>query len=375
MHILKRGLCLGLTMALSATMILPVHAVDPLSTSFTSFMIEAEQVDTPQTNLHVELYRRDEAGTFQPDGNVRYTCSINRATADAKFLIQPQADQVWVEVDYLTDANQDGIYEMQDGETAPVCDVMTTKGKLVDYSDVDIPWQDADTALKKGTTYTLTSAVLAQGGQQALTALGSSASPYDDILYYVTVRYLSPVDSEEYALGYYLQLHESFIMPDDVPESAWYYSAVKYALQNGLFSGTGPNTFSPNSVMTRAMLWTVLAKVDGQTLASGNPWYSAAQSWAIQAGVSDGTNPDGSITREQLALMLYKLAGAASTSTDALAAFKDGAKVSSWAQIAMAWAVDNGILSGRSGGILDPQGNATRAEVAAMLRQYVENVL
>ena len=375
MHILKRGLCLGMTVALSAAMILPVHAVDPLSTSFTTVMIEAEQVDTPQTDLHVELYRKDESGTFQPDGDVLYTCSINRATTDAKFLIQPQANQVWVEVDYLTDADQDGIYEMQDGENTPVCDVMTTKGKLVDYSDVDIPWQDSASALKKGTTYTLTSATLAEAGQQTLKSLGSSASPYDDMLYYITVRYLSPVDSEEYALGYYLQLHESFIMPDDVSESAWYYSAVKYALQKGLFSGTGPNTFSPNAPMTRAMLWTVLAKVDGQTLASGSPWYSAAQSWAIQAGVSDGTNPDGSITREQLAVMLYKLAGASSTDLNSLASFKDGTKVSSWAQIAMAWAVDNGILSGRSGGILDPQGNATRAEVAAMLRQYVENVL
>ena len=375
MHILKRGLCLTLTMALSAAMMLPAHAVDPLSTSFTTVMIEAEQVDTPQINLHVELYRKDESGTFQPDGDVRYTCSINRATTDAKFLIQPQADQVWVEVDYLTDADQDGIYEMRDGEESPVCDIMTTKGKLVDYSKVDIPWKDSTSVLKKGTTYTLNSTTLLESGQQLLKELGSSANIYDDMLYYITVRYLSSVDSEEYALGYYLQLHESFIMPDDVPENAWYYSAVKYALQKGLFSGTGANTFSPNSPMTRAMLWAVLAKVDGQTLASGNPWYSAAQSWAIQADISDGTNPDGSITREQLALMLYKLAGADSVSQDSLSAFNDGTKVSSWAQTAMAWAVDNGILSGRSGGILDPQGNATRAEVAAMLRQYVENVL
>lgn len=374
MPILKRGLCLGLTMALSAAMLLPVYGADPLSASFTSFMIEAEQVDTPQTDLWVELYRKDQSGAFQPDDNVRYTCSINRATADASFLIQPQADQVWVEVDYLTDADQDGIYEMRDGEEAPVCDVMTTRGKLVAYSDVDIPWQDSTSSLKKGTTYTLTSAALVEGGQRALQALGSSASPYDDMLYYITVRYLSPVDSEEYTLGYYLQLHESLIMPDDVPAGAWYHSAVKYALEQGLFSGTGPGAFSPNAPATRAMLWTALAKVDGQTLATGSPWYSAAQSWAIRAGVSDGTNPNGSITREQLALMLYKLAGASAPSPDCLAPFSDGGKVSSYAQSAMAWAVEQGILSGRSGGILDPQGNATRAEVAAMLRQYMENL-
>ena len=375
MPILKRVLCLGLTLALSSALILPVHAVDPLSTSFTSFMIEAEQVDTPQVDLHVELYRRDDSNVFQLDDEVRYTCSINRATDDAKFLIQPKGNQVWVEVDYLTDVDQDGIYEMRDGEDTPVCDVMTTKGKLAAYGDVDIPWQDKDSALVKGTTYTLTSDTLAAGGQAALDALGSSADPYEDILYFITVRYLSPVDSEEYALGYYLQLHQSLIMPGDVASNAWYYEAVKYVLEKGLFSGTGANTFSPNSPMTRAMLWTVLAKVDGQTLASGNPWYSAAQSWAIKAGVSDGTNPNGSITREQLAQMLYRLAGAASTSTASLSSFSDGGKVSSWAQNAMAWAVDNSILSGRSGGVLDPQGNATRAEVAAMLRQYVENVL
>ena len=210
------------------------------------------------------------------------------------------------------------------------------------------------------------------GTSQSLGVNATVLNP-DSVLYFVTLRYLSPTTGEEYALSYYLQIFDQAIVPSDVSFLAWYYDAVEYVLARGFFSGTGQNTFSPNASMTRAMLWTVLANLDGQTLTPGEQWYSGAQLWAAQAGVSDGSDPNGSITREQLALMLYNLAAPGQEDNqNCLAAFSDADSVSPWARQALNWAVGQGILSGRGSGILDPQGTASRAEVAAMLRQYTQ---
>lgn len=383
----KRWLCLVLSLALTVSLILPVGAVDPLAASFASFLINAESTDTPTPDLHVALYRRDNSGTFSVDDSVRYQCSINRAAGKAAFYIQPQTDQVWVEIDYLTDLNYDGIYEMLDGEDLPVHDIMTTSGQLVSRDRTSDPWADSAYSLTKGQTYILSADTLKARGQQALQARGTaenvqaipgftySTASERTLLYLVTLHYLSPVDQEEYTLSYYLRLFDSVIIPSDVRANAWYYETVEYALQQGLFSGTGADAFSPDAYATRAMLWTVLAKVKGKQLASDSPWYASAQRWAMENGISDGTDPNGSITREQLAQMLYRLASPGEESSSAvLSAFPDSSRTSNWAQSAMAWAVEKGILSGRSNGTLDPSGKATRAEVAAMLRQYIQAV-
>ena len=380
----KRWLCLVLSLALSASLILPAGAADPLATTFSTFLIDAETSDSPVLDLHVALYRRDSAGAFTVDDSVRYSCNINRAAGKTSFYIQPQADRVWVEVDYLTDLNYDGIYEMLDGEDLPVHDIMTTGGQLVSRDSVTDPWEHSSYALNKGQTYILSAETLKARGRLALQARSSSGhgqaipgltySPASErtLLYFVTVHYLSAVDQEEYTLSYYLRLFDSVIVPSDVAANAWYYDTVEYALQQGLFSGTGADAFSPDAYATRAMLWTVLAKLKGQSVAGSTPWYAAAQNWAVQNEVSDGTDPNGSITREQLAQMLYRLADPRKKSSSAvLSAYPDSTRISAWAQNAMAWAVENGILSGRANGNLDPQGKATRAEVAAMLRQYI----
>lgn len=156
----------------------------------------------------------------------------------------------------------------------------------------------------------------------------------------------------------------------DVAANAWYYDAVAYVSASGMMTGTNAAAFSPDAATTRAMIWTVLARLNGQSVDGGSPWYAAAQSWAVSAGVSDGADPDGSITREQLAAMLYRAAGSPAVSGNFLA-FSDGDSVSSWAESAMLWATQSGIIGGIDGA-LAPQGQATRAQVAAMLQRFME---
>ena len=157
----------------------------------------------------------------------------------------------------------------------------------------------------------------------------------------------------------------------DVAANAWYYDAVAYVSASGMMTGTNAAAFSPDAATTRAMIWTVLARLNGQSVDGGSPWYAAAQSWAVSAGVSDGTDPAGNITREALAAMLYRAAGSPAVSGNFLA-FSDGDSVSSWAESAMLWATQSGIIGGIDGA-LTPQGQATRAQVAAMLQRFMES--
>ena len=153
----------------------------------------------------------------------------------------------------------------------------------------------------------------------------------------------------------------------DVPAANWASDAVAFASSRELFNGTGANTFSPNAPMTRQMLMTVLARLDG-TDTSGNA-YAKGMEWAIRNGVSNGSDPEGKITREQLATMLWRYAGSPSVS-GRMTAFVDADQISGYAEDAMLWATKAGIIGGKGNGQLDPKGYATRAEVAAMLMRY-----
>ncbi len=157
----------------------------------------------------------------------------------------------------------------------------------------------------------------------------------------------------------------------DVAAGAWYYDAVSYVWSNGLMEGTSATTFEPDTGMTRAMVWAVLARMDGQSV-SGASWMETARSWAMSEGVSDGTDPNSLITREQLATMLYRYAGSPAVTGNGISAFTDAASVSSWAVDAMNWALEQGIITGMGDGTLSPQGTATRAQAAAMLMRFVE---
>lgn len=176
----------------------------------------------------------------------------------------------------------------------------------------------------------------------------------------------------------------------DVREADWFYDDVVYAYENGLFSGTSDTTFSPNASMTRAMLVTVLYRLEGQPTVSGrsgfsdvklNSYYEDAVTWAADNGIVNGTgattfSPNTNVTREQMAAILYRYAQYkqyGTTASASLNGFSDAAKVSTYAKAPLSWAFAEKLVNGSEGRLL-PTGNATRAQVAAILHRFVENV-
>lgn len=155
----------------------------------------------------------------------------------------------------------------------------------------------------------------------------------------------------------------------DVSTADWYYDEVMYVYDEGLMTGTSANLFAPNAATSRAMIWTILARMDGVRTNGNGLWYEKAQAWAIENGISDGSDPNGLITREQFAAMLYRYGARRADASEKLTAFADADDVSDYAYKAMKWAVGTGILTGTNGKLL-PQETATRAQVAAMLYRF-----
>lgn len=181
----------------------------------------------------------------------------------------------------------------------------------------------------------------------------------------------------------------------DVVAGTWYYGAAAYAYNNGLFAGMTPTTFAPNATMTRAMLVSVLWRLAGAPAPKApntfvdvpdGAWYTDAVTWAAENGVVSGIggsrfDPSGFVTREQTAEILYNYAHSKGYDVSAradLTAFPDAASVSGWAEEALSWANAAGLINGtvRDGQtILDPQGSASRAQIAMILMNYVEHVV
>ena len=159
---------------------------------------------------------------------------------------------------------------------------------------------------------------------------------------------------------------------DDVKPTEWYADAVRCVVEKGLMSGTGTDAFSPDGTTTRGMLMTILARYAGADTTGGANWYEKGMAWAQSAGISDGRAPEAGITREQLITMLYRYADAPEAG-GTLDAFADADTVSAYAADAMRWAAANGIVNG-SHSRLNPQGNATRAQAAAMLMRFCEKM-
>ncbi|MEE0697674.1 MAG: S-layer homology domain-containing protein [Oscillospiraceae bacterium] len=157
----------------------------------------------------------------------------------------------------------------------------------------------------------------------------------------------------------------------DVSANAWYYEAVKYVYANGIMNGMDRYSFQPNGTLTRAMIWTMLARLDGVDTEGGANWYAKAQEWATATGVSDGENPTGEVTREQLITMLWRYAGSPTYTAD-LSSYVDTADISSWAEQAMCWAVATGVIEGDENSALTPKADTTRAQAAAMLMRAIE---
>lgn len=169
----------------------------------------------------------------------------------------------------------------------------------------------------------------------------------------------------------------------DVQADAWYADAVQYVVSEGLMNGTDAAAFSPDTSMSRAMLVTVLYRLSGEPAVSqdsgfadvaADAYYADAVSWATEQGIVTGTSqtafsPDESVTREQMAALLYRYAGEPSAAGD-LSAYAYADSVSAYASDAMAWCVENGVLNGTDGSRLEPAASATRAEVAAVLQRF-----
>ena len=163
----------------------------------------------------------------------------------------------------------------------------------------------------------------------------------------------------------------------DVSSTYWGADAVDFVTSRELFNGTSASTFSPNSAMDRAMIVTVLARFAGVDTSTGSTWYEAGVQWAKSTGISDGSDLTGSVTREQLATMLYRYAqsqGLGFTGTWAFSLdYADADQVSEYAYEAMCWMTMNGIFDGVGDNMLDPAGTATRAQVATILMRFIEN--
>lgn len=177
----------------------------------------------------------------------------------------------------------------------------------------------------------------------------------------------------------------------DLDAKAWYHEGVDYALTNGLMNGVGGGKFEPDGQLTRAQLVTVLYRAAGEpdtgkqvnpfTDVADDTWYTKAVIWAANNGIVNGVAkntfaPDDSITREQIAAMLYRYAGAKAVKEDKLSAFPDAAKVSDWAKEALNWAVAGGLINGvadaNGTANLEPQATATRAQIATILMRWLE---
>lgn len=156
----------------------------------------------------------------------------------------------------------------------------------------------------------------------------------------------------------------------DVPGTRWSANAVAFVSSRAIFEGTSTVTFSPSASMTRAMIVTALARFDGVDTASGSTWYEKGAQWAVANGISDGTNLDRTLTREQLVSMLYRYAGTPATESD-LSGFADSSTLSPYAEKAMSWAVETGLISGVGSNTLAPKKQATREQVAAVLARFI----
>ena len=155
----------------------------------------------------------------------------------------------------------------------------------------------------------------------------------------------------------------------DVPETYWAYDEIQWAYENGYVNGTSASTFAPGASISRQQVWMILARLSGAAPAD----MAAARAWAMETGVSDGTNPCAAVTRQQLAALLFRFAqanGYDDGQRGDLSRFPDAGSAASYAVEPLQWATAGGILNGTSQGTLNPNGTATRAQFAVMLYRF-----
>jgi len=321
-------------------------------------------------NTNVQWYIDDAAiATIAPEGN---TCDVTGLAIGSTTV---------------TAVTEDG------GYTASCIINVTNARRSDNISNADITYTITATATDGG-SITPTSATLSKGSSKTFTITAQDGYLISDVL--VDGKSVGAVSS--YTFSDVTKAHtikavfNTWANPfTDVSASDWFYQYVAYVNQNSLMNGTSNTTFEPNSKLTRAMLVTILYQLESNPYVlntssfgdvAGGTWYSGPVAWAAANGIISGyTNgnfgPNDSITREQMASILYRYAiykGYDVSAAAELTNFTDADSTSSWALASVRWAVGAGLISGKGNGILDPGGTATRAEIASILKQFIENI-
>lgn len=384
----RRWAAAFLTVTLAVLFLFPGLAASA-EPAFADFRIDASGRDVLNYTIPVERYVRDDAGTYQPSGQTEYTCRLNRVTGDASFYIQPKAEGVWVAVDYLSDLNGDGIYELLGGSGSPMRDTLNKQSSLSPLSE-----DGSSLTLTSGQTYILSAEMLVNrsrlAAQEGAKALGlESTAPQEFPLCIVTLYRTDPTSGQSNEQVFYLKIYESVLLPFDISRSDWFYSSVEFCLAQGYLSGMENGMFRPNELLNRAqlaqVLWTMGGCLDaGKTAfsdAKPGDWFYPAVCWCQQEGLIAGYDantfaPNALLTREQMASILYRYAryaGSSLRSTANLSRYSDRAEISSWAYDSMRWVVTNRLIT-VSDDTLNPGETVSRAELAEALYAYDLNL-
>ena len=237
----------------------------------------------------------------------------------------------------------------------------------------------------KATYAVITNDFLASGGDTYYAFKNASAQfdtsiPMDEVVMdYIKTELKGTITAEKYGkVDGRITIKEDPIKAySDVNVTAWYAPALRYAVENKIMNGVGDGKFGTDSTVTRGMVMTILARMEGvdTTAGEGEQWYDKGVAWAKEKGISDGTNPTGAVTREQFATMLYRYEqtikdGGFKGAWMFLLENPDAASVSDWADEAVKWMVMNGVIKGDEAGKLAPQNSATRAQLAQMFYNY-----
>lgn len=361
------------TKAAAAALLMLLCLVVPARAAGAGQFYLAGTADSMYMELEVHLHDSPHGAV---EDELTFTTPVNRMTLAGTAYVLPQQEGAWVTVDYLTDPEGDGIYDLAAGEQGRWRDSLTGADRLE-------PWTQA-VPLKQGESLGLSAAALLTGGKDYLARTGQKVDdPCGALLYMVRMWNR---DGEECGCVY-LRLYEEGLPTlcagafRDVEPGSWYYGAVDYVTSRGLMSGTGEGTFSPERKLSRAMLAQILYAIEGKPQVgqgkfsdvAADSWYADAVYWAQEQGIMNGVGdgrfaPDRLLTREQLALILRQYARGTGTEGDGLPQCSDSEDVSPWARTAVEWAVANGLLSVRENGKLEPSGAVTRSEFAAVLR-------
>ncbi len=357
---------------------LPIDA-----TQITPLAIENTPVQVEDRTIVLSQYSYN--GTqFAQSQYLRLTTPVNLVSMGGDLTFTALEDETYLSISVLTDLNGDGYYEWLDDPLATFS--LSLDGQLVASADGAFP-------LQAGEDYTISTTDLRNLGTQAEQARmangstpvsGLSLASSGDLIYCISTQSEEDGQTSYYfALDYTLDTTTDLTLLgagvfSDVPSWAWYWSTVDWAVRQGLMTGEDATHYSPDTATTRAALMQVLYRQAGSpevatttfTDVLDGDWHQDAISWGYQLGLVSGYpngsfGPDLSLTREELAVILYNVLG--DDSAQDLTLYTDADTVASWSWDAMSWALAVGVLEETDGSLLSPQGTVSRASLSAVL--------